>query len=344
MHKDSYAAGGALTAQVNIGEALYSSLVAKQLVKAADHALESQRQDTIFVAAQGYYDLALAQGSVGVAKDALRISRDYEAQINQAVSAGIAFKGDALRVIVQKQRNELALRQARERQRIAAARLSQVLHLDPSVELLAQDSELAPLSLVDTNVSLQTLMREAVSSRPELKQSHALAMAAREEKNGSTYGPLIPSLGAQGFFGGLGGGRSGVPDTFGGEQDYVIGLSWRIGPGGLFDFTRTRAAESRLNTADLSRRKLEDELARQVVEAFTRWHSLADQVQTARSTLETAEQSLNLARQRREFAVGIVLENIQAEEDLTRARLDYLQAVAAFNQAQYALRKSSGQL
>ena len=142
----------------------------------------------------------------------------------------------------------------------------------------------------------------------------------------------------------MGGGRSGIPDTFGGEQDYVIGLSWRIGPGGLFDFTRTRAAESRLNTADLSRRKLEDELARQIVEAFTRWQSLADQVQTARSTLETAEQSLNLARQRREFAVGIVLENIQAEEDLTRARLDYLQAVAAFNQAQYALRKSSGQL
>ena len=204
VHKDSYAAGGALSAQVNIGEALYSSLVAKQLVKAADHALESQRQDTIFVAAQGYYELALAQGSVGVAKDALRISRDYEAQINQAVSAGIAFKGDALRVIVQKQRNELALRQARERQRIAAARLSQVLHLDPSVELLAQDSELAPLSLVDTNVSLQTLMREAVSSRPELKQSHALAMAAREEKNGSRVRPAHPLARRPGLFWGLG--------------------------------------------------------------------------------------------------------------------------------------------
>jgi outer membrane protein TolC len=42
--------------------------------------------------------------------------------------------------------------------------------------------------------------------------------------------------------------------------------------------------------------------------------------------------------------VGVVLETIQAELDLTRARLDYLKTVAEFNQAQYALRKAVGKL
>ena len=37
-----------------------------------------------------------------------------------------------------------------------------------------------------------------------------------------------------------------------------------------------------------------------------------------------------LAQQRKEFAVGVVLETIQAEQDLTCARLDYLKAVADF--------------
>jgi len=68
------------------------SLAAKQLAKAADHALEAQRQDSVFGAAQGYFDLALAQGSVGVANEAVRISGDYETQLASAVETGVALK------------------------------------------------------------------------------------------------------------------------------------------------------------------------------------------------------------------------------------------------------------
>jgi outer membrane protein TolC len=60
--------------------------------------------------------------------------------------------------------------------------------------------------------------------------------------------------------------------------------------------------------------------------------------------LAAAEESLHLAQQRKEFAVGVVLETIQAEQDLTRARLDYLKTVADFNRAQYFLRKATGKL
>jgi len=66
---------------------------------------------------------------------------------------------------------------------------------------------------------------------------------ARDAKNGAVYGPLIPSLGAQGFWGGLGGGREGIGDTLGGQQDYLVGASWRVGPGGLFDVGRKRSAD-----------------------------------------------------------------------------------------------------
>src|SRR6185295_15434393 len=157
-------------------------------------------------------------------------------------------------------------------------------------------------------------------------------------------GPLIPTLGAQGFWGGLGGGRDGVADTFGGQQDYLVGASWRIGPGGLFDFGRKRSAESRLKIAELSSDKLRDEITRQVVEAFTRWQSLADQLDTTNRALAAAEEGLRLAQQRKQFAVGIVLETIQAEQDLTRARLDYLKTVAEFDKAQYTLSHATGRL
>ena len=342
--KQSYSVGGSLTAQVELGDAIYKSLVAKQLVKAADYALEAQRHDATLAAAQGYFDLAFARVSVDVAGESVGISSDYQRQVERAVEAGIAFKGDQLRVRVQTERNQLTLRQAVEQQRVAAARLARTLHLDPAVELAAGDASLLPLSLVATNTTLDVLVREALASRPELKQSQFLVAAATDAKKGAVYGPLVPSVGAQAFVGGLGGGKNSDTGNFGGQEDYFVGVGWRIGPGGLFDFSRNQAAESRLRGTRLAEQKLRDEISRQVVEAFARLRSAADQIETASGALSAAEEGLRLAQTRKEFAVGIVLETIQAEQDLTRARLDYFKAVAEFNKAQYELKNAVGNL
>lgn len=344
VNKYSYAPGATVGVQLDFGDALYKALAAKQLSKAAGHALEAQRQDTVLAAAQGYFELALAQGSVGVANESVRISADYEAQLSHAADAGMAFKGDVLRARVQAERNRLTLRQSMEQRRIAGARLAQVLRLEPSVELVPQDSDLAPIMLIETNSSLGSLVAQTLISRPELMHSAALTAAARDAKNGAKYGPLIPTVGAQLFWGGLGGGRDGVSDTFGAQNDYVVGASWRIGPGGLFDINRVRASEARFKITALNSEKLRDDITRQVVEAFTRWQSLSDQLGTTKRALVAAEESLRLAQQRKEFAVGVVMETIQSEQDLTRARLDYLRTVAEFDKAQYALSKAIGKL
>jgi outer membrane protein TolC len=344
VHKQSYSVGATLTAQVDIGDAIYKTLAAHQLVRAADQAIEAQRRDSLLAAAQGYYDLAKAQTTAGVAREAIRISQDYQDQLQQAVAIGIAFKGDELRVRVQTERNQLALRQALEQERIAAARLAQILHLDATVELVAREADLAPLSLLRTDTPLDVLVGQALTSRPELKQSQAFVAAAHETKEGTIYGPLIPTLGVQVFAGGLGGGVGGATGNFGESEDYAAGLSWRIGPGGLLDFGRIHAAESRLRGAQLFGEKLKDEITRQVVESHTRVRSLADQLTTTKLALGTAEETFRLTRARKEFAVGNVLENIQAEQELTRVRTDYLNVVAEYDKAQYALERAVGAL
>jgi outer membrane protein TolC len=342
VHKDSYTVGPMVGAQLDLGDALYKNGASRQLVKAAEFGLESQRQDSILVAALGYFDLAKAQSAVSVAQEAVRISQDYAGQVQRAVDAGVAFKGDALRAQVQLEKNQLTLRQTEEQQRVAAARLVQTLHLEPGVELVARDDELLPLDLVATNAALDSLVVQAFATRPELAQGRFLVGAARDAKNGAKFGPLIPSLGAQVFVGGLGGGNETTHHGLGESEDYIFTLGWRIGPGGLFDRGRIRAAEARLKISDLSNQKLLDEVTRQVTESFARWQSLTDQMTTTRRNVQTAETTLRLTQQRREFAVGAVLENIQSEQELTRARLDYLNAIAEYNKAQYALQKAIG--
>jgi outer membrane protein TolC len=344
VNKQSYTAGATLTAQVDLGDAIYQTLAAHQLVRVAGHAFEAQRQDSLLAAAQGYFDLAKAQATVGVAREAVRISQDYQNQLHQAVTIGIAFKGDELRVRVETERNQLALRQALEQARIAAARLSQILHLDATVELIARESDLAPLAIVKNDSAIEMLVAQAITSRPELKQNQALVVAAHKTKEGTIYGPLIPTLGVQVFAGGLGGGVGGATGNFGESEDYVAGLSWRIGPGGLLDFGRIHASESRLRGAQLFGEKLKDEITRQVVESHTRVRSLADQFTTTKLALGTAEEAFRLTRARKEFAVGNVLENIQAEQELTRVRTDYFNVVAEYDKAQYVLERAVGAL
>lgn len=343
-HYQSYSPGAALTAQMVLGDALYNSLAAKQLVRASDQALEAQRQDATLSAAQGYFDLAKAKSLVEVVNEALKTSQDYQQQLHDAVASGIAFKGDELRVQSQTEHYRITLQQAQEQQRVAAASLAQVLHLDPRVELVPQDPELVPLTLFETNASVDELVALAWKFRPELKQSQALLEAARAAKNGAVYGPLIPSLGAQAYGGGLGGGPDGGPGNFGAVGDYLVGLGWRIGPGGLFDSGRINAAKARVAAAQLGDAKLRDVITSQVVATLTRVRSTSAQIELAKLNLATAGETLRLTRARKQYGVGVVLEDIQAQQALTQARSDYFTALAEYDKAQYGLSRAVGGL
>jgi outer membrane protein TolC len=201
---------------------------------------------------------------------------------------------------------------------------------------------LVPLSLIAPSLTLPSALARAAAARPELTQSRHLRAAAREFERAAKLGPLIPSVGAQAFVGGLGGGNDTASRGFGPSQDYAVMLGWRLGPNGLFDRGRTRAAEARVRSAELGIQKVQDEISRQVTDAFVRWQSLADQIATSQAAIRAAEGTHHLTRQRKEFGVGAVLEDINAEQELTRARQDYVAVIAEFNKAQYVLWTATG--
>jgi outer membrane protein TolC len=341
-HFQSYSPGVSLTAQIPLGDAIYNSLAARQLVKASDHALESQRQEAVLAAAQGYFDLVKGWALVEVIKEAIQISEDYEKQLHEAVAAGIAFKGDELRVQSQTERYRIALEQILEQERVAAVTLAQSLHLDSRVGLTPRDTGLTPLTIFPTNAAMNSLVEQALRTRPEFKESQATIAAARETQNGAVYGPLIPSVGAQVYGGGLGGGPDGGPNNFGAEGDYGVGLSWRIGPGGLLDSGRINTSKARLSVARISQSKLKDAVISQVVAGLIRVNSTAAQIQVAERNLSTAAETFRLTRERKQYGVGIVLEDIQAQQAMTQARSDYVTAVAEHDKAQYGLARAVG--
>ncbi|HEY6926611.1 MAG TPA: TolC family protein [Steroidobacteraceae bacterium] len=334
--------GAYLTAQIPVGDAIFAALQTHQLVVAADAGAIAQEQDTGLTAAQQYFALVSAGALVAVVSDSLRVSQSYEQQLKEAVRIGIAFKGDALRVETQTERLQLDLTRARQQQRLAATQLAQTLHLQPTIELIPAEREPVPLALADLNASPEELIRAALQNRPEVARSNALITAAEDSRRGAIYGPLLPTVGGQAFAGQLTGGPGDTGNDGGTRRDYAVGLSWKIGPGGLFDFGRIRASGAKLTAAELSDEKLRDRIGREVVDGYTRVQSLFEQLRVARLNLNSAEETLRLTRQRKQMGVGVVLEDIQAQQELQKVRTDLVTIVTELNQQQYALLHSVG--
>ncbi len=342
--KQSLAAGVTLNAQLDLGETYYQNLIAKQQIRQNEAALAGRQREVTFRAAVGYFDLARARAAVIAAEEAARITGRHHEQITATTEAGLTFQGDAARVRSARERAELSLVRARTEQRIAAARLAELLRLDPAVDLAPVDADLAPISLATAGDNVGTLISGALAKRPELDEAAARLEAARTNRRAATQGPLIPTLGAQASLGGLGGGPAGSTITrdWGYSGDYSFGVSWRVGPGGLFDHNRQRETASRERQVEFEQEKVRDVIRRQVVEQHARLRSLATQITLAQKALDAADQTARLSRQRRETGVSAVLEDLQAEDELARARRDYLSTVADYNQAQYALKFVTG--
>lgn len=344
VSKQSYHPGGTAALDLNLGESWYKRLAARQQTQAATLELDSQRLASQANAAAAYFELVRTQALMAVANEAVKISGDYGRQVASAVQAGVAFKGDALRVDVQTKRNQLNLEKARGLCKQASLKLAAILRLEPRVTLEAAEGEPVPLQMTSSAANTKDLAGRALQKRPELARQLALLAAARHERDAATKGPWIPNLTAQVFAGGLDGGVNTSTRGLSDSEDYFVGLSWKIGAGGLFDKGRTRAANARLHQAELEETRLKEAVVTEVAAAQEEVRTLAQQLKVARDGVKTAEENGKLTRERREFAVGIVLETVLAEQELTQARTDYLNTVTAYNAAQYVLMIALGEM
>lgn len=342
--KQSLAAGLALNARWEPAESYFQRLVARQRVQGEQAALETQGQAAVHAAALAYFDLLRATVDIGVAQAALDLSDRHLRQVQALGEAGLIFAGDVQRTTTHRARSALSLRQAQAQAAVASARLAEVLKLDPAVELTTPAGDLVPLSIAPAQADVDSLIGRALGARPELGRSSADLAAAQTALKGARFAPLIPTVTAQAALGGLGGapGTNRWTQNYGSTTDYSLGLSWRLGPGGLFDHAPERVASAQLQQAELELERTRQSVRRQVVEQHALTRSLLDQLGLIRQALIVAENTAQLSLSRREQGVAEVLEDIVAKEELTRARHDYAAVVAQYNQAQFGLLRALG--
>ena len=344
VDKQLYRRAATVALSVELGDAIFSKLAALQLQRAAGEDVDAERAAALLATANAYFDLVSAVAERDIAVQSVQISQDYQSQLERAAAIGLTNRSEALRLAVQTQQARVALRGAEAHVRICAARLAVVLRIDPAVVLRPAEHLAATPRLVRLDTPLTQLIHTALRERPELKASAAALAAAEQQRSGAKYGPLIPSIGAVALYGQARGAAGGALSPYRAVHDYAVGLSWRFGPGGLLDFSRTEAADAQLERRQILAEQLRQGIIEQVVSALTAAQSAQDQMQMAQRGVALAERSLQLSMQRKNFGVYAVTEVIQAQQDFAHARSSDAEALSNYAKAQYALAAAIGRL
>jgi outer membrane protein TolC len=352
--KQSFMAGVGPAAVFSFSDALFAPLAARQVLRANQAAKQTASNNSMLAVAEAYFTLQQAQGELAGAEDAVRRAQDLVGR-TEKLAPGLVPSLEVTRARTELSRRRQSIQLARERWAVASAELARLLRLDPALVVQPMEPPQLQVTLVTLDKQVDELIPIALVNRPELASQQALVQATLQLLRQERMRPLVPSLLVRGAStpvtgtlaaGAFGGGLNGSMGNFGMRQDWDVQLVWALENLGFGTRARIkeRAAENRAALLELYR--VQDQVAADVVKAFSQAQTAAERAKEAeqelKSAMESVEQNLAGVEQTKRVGAVIILivrpqEVVAAVQALGQAYADYFGAVADANRAQFRL-------
>ena len=337
---------GSTTAQANLqlDYSLYTggrrpatiALAASQL-RTSQLALETQLVQLRLDVANDYYglqqadaQLRITQASVTQAQRSLR-----DAQLREQAGVGTQF--EVLQTDVSVANAVQDRRNAEAQQLIARRQLSQRLNIPQTITVITA-GEITPLG--DWTLSLEESIVLALKNRSEIEQQ-LLAIEQSEAQQRIAVADTLPQVNLFANYSVLGNLGDGINTAGGGSIG--IRAQWTFFDAGA---ARSRVAQQEANiiTAQSNFTEQRNLVRFQVEQSFYNLQANRDNIATAGRAVIRANEGLRLAILRFQAGVGTQSEVITAETDLTRARVNELNAIVGFNRSLATLQRSVSNL
>ena len=322
---------------IDIADAIFLPLVARQNRAAAAAASTANRQQVLMQVAVAYVRLVQARTEVGVMERAHERAADLAALTADYAESGEGLPSDAEMAAVQPLLWEQRSAASEERVVALNAELVKLLHLEADVELDPIEAEPPSVDIFTGAEDVAELIAGAQADRPESEQAEALLAAAEGDLSAQRYGWFVPSVSfnwSSGEFGGAPG--SSLPSTDN-RQDRSLTLYWQFDGLGFGQRARIEEKRAQVHELALQREKLRDAIAAEVRESHARVVSLKSQVELADAAVAHAQRAYELNRTRIFDQQGLPLEALAAMQALAAAELGALDARAGLAVAQLRL-------
>lgn len=289
-------------------------------------------------AREAFYSYARAKGSLVVAEAAAEQAEAQQRQVENLVSAGSAARVDALRAASRVAAARGGVARARGGLAIAERALRTLLHL-PQDTPLAVGEDLAELPAEVTPEATELVAR-AKKDRPEVK-SLRLLIRAREREARAEAGRQWPQLALQGSVDYANPNQRIFPLTEEFRTTWQVGASLTWSPNTFLDARASAGqvrAEARQAEADL--RSVEDAVELEVVQSLEQLEMAREALEAATAGVEAAEENYRVRFRQLQAGAAIQSDLVDADTELTRARLELLDAAIDVHLAHARLKRA----
>lgn len=272
-----------------------------------------------------YYAWVRARLGVLVAEQAHELAQAHLTDARRALEAGTASPADVARLESQVARSELLLESSRNLSRLAEQQLRTAMHDRSGAPYRIGEDIREPLP-VRPLPPLSTLWAEAREHRPELRALAASAVAIDDRADSEQAGSLPRfDLFANAAYANPNPRVFPQRDEFQGTWDAGAQLTWVLSDVPAAQ-ARVQATRSRSSAIRAERRALEDRVVVEVTAAVQALQESEVAVRTTERGLAAAEESHRVRRLLYRAGRATSVELLDAETELTRARLDALNA------------------
>jgi outer membrane protein TolC len=310
---------------------------AEQQIRFQQLEIETTDQQLRLDITNSYYDLQEADAQVEIFQASVQAAAQSLRDAQLLEQAGLGTRFDVLQAQVDLADANQNLVRAVNQQIIARRQLAQLLSLPQTVGVTSAD----PIAVAgEWPLSLEQSIVLAYKNRAELEQQ-LVQRDIGEQQRRIALAAIRPQAS-------LSAGYS-VVGVFGDDQGAAGGLSlgaslrWNFFDGGA---ARARAEQAQKNIAIAETRfaSQRDQVRFEVEQSFYNLNANAENIQTATTAAQQAEESLRLARLRFQAGVGTQTDVINQQTALTRARVNQLTAILDYNRALANLQRATSNL
>jgi len=309
-------------------------------LKRLKNTYDETEQQTILNILTQYYQYLRDIAVIEVAEEALRQANIQLRLSESRYHAGFTTKLDVdqAQTLVAEKQGQLA--QAKSQKVATEYGLAASINMPITMRIEPEDPDLRPIQLIDDEKTIPQLLQIALQNRSDLK---ALADSIEESKAAyaATRAQLMPTLNFSAYQRSIG----PQANQMMGAKDIQEAISFDLMKNmGVNLWSQMQQSKSKIKEAQLTRQKQLFQLQQTLAEAYLNCDLSRKQIDITRQKVQSALEGFEVARRRRASGLGINLDVVQAQKDLSDARQEFYTAIMNYNNYELRLLYEIGQL
>lgn len=329
----------------HLGDAIFEPLSVRQQVAARRFDSAATANTILLEAVIRYFALLGAEGRLQAARETERETAEIVRITASYALTGQGREGDANRARTEAYLMHTEVQRAEESEAVAAARLGEILSLEPTVRLHTVGGPIGGLEIINPDTELQTLIRMAERRRPELAAGSATIQVNQTRLRQEKTRPLFPMVLLGYSSASFGGGGVLFPPFFGtfrGRQDFDALAVWSLTNLGVGNAATVSERRAVLNQSLAERIRALTGVRQEVIAAYGLVLGERMQIQITQRQLADTEEGFREEFRRLLGAEARPIEVLNSVDQLGVARQELIKAVTGYNQAQFRLYVATG--